>query len=94
MSGSSSEPPAASSNKTLLVLTFVGPRSRPLTLAERGTHRVLVFREAPPPCFLFLDKDARATSDASVLTGTTCPAMGRCASAIEENPNNPRKQVQ
>jgi hypothetical protein len=81
-------------NKILLVLTFADPCLRPLTLAERGPRRVLVFPEAPPPRVLFLEKGARARGGASVLIGRTGPATGCRACAFEEKPNNSRKQVQ
>jgi hypothetical protein len=84
MSGSLSKAPISTSNKTLLVLIFVDPRLRPLTLAERGAHRMMAFHEAPPPRFLFLDKGAQAGGGASGLTRTTRSTTGHRASAFEE----------
>jgi hypothetical protein len=80
---SSSEAPALTSNKTL-VLIFADPRPPPLTLAKRGARRALVFHEAPLP-HLFLYKGARPGGGASTLAGTISPAMGHHASAFEEN---------
>jgi hypothetical protein len=55
---------------------------------------VPVFLEALVPYFPFFAGGAEIRGSATAWVGTTCPPMGRHASAFKEKPNHMREQVQ
>jgi hypothetical protein len=94
MSGSLLEALASISNKDELGTTVADFRPRPLALAEHGTRRAPVFREALAPHFLFSAGAAETRGGTSVRAGTTCLAMRHHTSTFKEKPNNTREQMQ